>query len=238
MGLQIPIVRARRSLATARPTKLAWYDALSLSVGALSVWPDSSGNGYDTALQGTGTKRPTVTAGQFNGQQTVLFDGGDTLALPSGLYTLTQGDHTIIALAKRNLENATIQRILGAAAGVTARIQFGYTATAGQCNFACNSGGTAVSSSGNTNTNYQLIVGRKTGTTQFISVNNTNSNSDSNGTNVSGTDTFFIGSNRDTDRYLTGGIGEIRIYGYSLSAAELSIELNDMVSRWGGPTLS
>ena len=237
MGLQVPLFRARRSL-NARPQKLAWYDALSLSAGALTVWPDSSGNGYDTASQGTGTKRPTVTANQFNGQQTVLFDGGDTLALPEGLYTLTQGDHTIIALAKRNLENATIQRVLAAAAGVTARIQFGYTATAGLCNFACNAGGTAVTSSGNTNTNYQLIVGRKTGTTQFISVNNTNSNSDSNGTNVSGTDTFFIGSNRDADRYLTGGIGEIRIYGYSLSTAEIRTELDDIVSRWGGPTLS
>ena len=237
MGVQIPIIRARRSLNT-RPVKLAWYDALSLSPGALTVWPDSSGNGYDTTSQGTSTKRPTVTANQFNGQQTVLFDGGDTLALPAGLYTLTQGDHTIIALAKRNSENATIQRVLGAAAGATSRIQFGYTATAGQCNFACNSGGTAVSSSGNTNTNYQLIVGRKTGTTQFISVNNTNSNSDSNGTNVSGTDTFFIGSNRDTDRYLTGGIGEIRIYGYSLSTAEISTELTDMVARWGGPVIS
>jgi hypothetical protein len=67
--------------------------------GAVSSWPDSSGNGW-AAAQATGSKQPTWHRAGINGMPAVKFDGvDDLLVVANQVSTSTAG--TILAVVQR-----------------------------------------------------------------------------------------------------------------------------------------
>lgn len=217
---------------------VAWYDFtqtqyLTLSSTAITQALDRSGNGNHTAVQGTSTKRPTFTASQLNGLSCATFDGGDTLALPSALYSVGASANTIFIVANRTTEAGTAAYPLNMSIAGTQAYYLRFNTTAGEVlflNVAAGSG--AAVKTGNTNTNYQILMGRRSGTTQAVAVNNGAETTNTSATNVTA-DAAYIGSLNDTSSYLTGGIAEILIYNRSLSTAEITQVNNYLANKYG-----
>ena len=220
------------------PNLSFWYDAADAGTitkdgsNLVSQWNDKSGN-RNHATQGTGTKQPTYTLNQQNTLPTLVFDGGDTLVMPSGVYAFANGNQTLFCVAKRNTEAGTVNRLMSMNSGGAAnfRLILGYSSVAASIQYGCNGTGTVASKSGATNTNYQIIQGGLSSTTQSVTFNN---NTKGTGTGAAQTvDSAYIGSNTDTDRYLTGGIGEIIAYARALDATEELTINRYLATKWG-----
>lgn len=204
----------------------AWYDAshasyLSLSGAAITQFLDRSGNGNHTGVQGTSTARAQHAASQINGLPAATFDGGDGYDLPSALYSIPNGANTVFAVAKRTSEDASIDGIFSLREAGNARLVLFYLNTAGNISYRSNQGGTVVSQSGNTNTNFQILHGRRSGTTQAVTANGQAETTDTNGLDESGCDGGRIGEG-STGLYLTGSLAELLIYNRSLSVREIA----------------
>lgn len=217
---------------------LVWYDFsesayLTLVSTAITQALDRSGNGNHTSVQGTSTKRPTWAAAQKNGRSTATFDGGDTLACPSALYAVPNGANTIFMVAKRNTEAGTAVYPFNISTGGVQRYYLRFNSVAGQVLFLNAAAGSGAVTATGTNTNYQILMGRRSGTTQACAVNNGAEATNTSGTNVTDADGAYIGSLADTGNYLIGGIGEILIYTKSLSTAEIAAVNNYLSKKWG-----
>lgn len=221
----------------------AWYDFtksefLTLSATAITQALDRSGNGNHTAVQGTSTKRPTFASNQLNGLPLATFDGGDTLDLPSALYVLPNGAWTVFVVSKRNSETANANRLVSFTEGGLERANLSYGSAAGNVGFASRTAaGGGVASTGNTNTNYQILTAFRSGTTQSVQVNNGTATTNSGGLSESGIDAGHIGSLADASGYLTGGIAEILLYNRALTAGEI-VQVNTYLSRKYAITIS
>lgn len=76
---------------------LAWYRGDDVAAGAVSSWPDQSGNAND-ALQATGANQPLAVANVLNGHAGISFSGNPkvlTVASPVGL-DVTTGLHIFV----------------------------------------------------------------------------------------------------------------------------------------------
>ena len=222
-------------MPTQRPDLKLWldaYDASTITESGLAVsqWNDKSGQG-NHATQGTGSAQPTYAPNTLNGKAVLTFDGGDFLDIPSGLYTIPNGDNTVFVVSKRNTETGSQEQLLTfVQTGVAARLGIQYPATAGRVSYFNQfNGGTAPENTGNTNTNYQILTGFRSGTTQSISVNGNTAVSNADATSSALTDVIYLGSSQGI-LYLTGGIAEVLIYARALSAAEI-IMVNTYLSR-------
>ncbi len=218
-----------------------WYDASDVSTltkdgfNKINQWHDKSGNKYH-ATQGIYSKQPTHSINQQNLLPCITFDGSNTLIMPSGTFSIVTNNNTIFAVSKRDTETSAIARIISMTNGATNfRYTLGYHSNPGTIQFASNSTGNVVNSTGANNTNYQIIMGRLSGSTQYISYNNTQ---ELGGTGSTTTVTgAYIGSNTDTDRYLIGGIAEMIIYNRALTTQE-NISVYKYLSRKWGIALS
>lgn len=84
----------------------AWYQADTLSAGAVASWPDVSGNSRD-ATQGTAGNRPVATATVLNGKTVVRFTKASAHYLQSPTFTALAQPNTIFVVAK--FASATVQ---------------------------------------------------------------------------------------------------------------------------------
>ena len=219
------------------PGLAAWYDAadtatITSSSGAVSQWNDKSGNNYHVT-QGTGASQPGTGGSTLNGLNVLTFDGGDHLVMPSGLYTIPNGDNATFAVAKITTEAATTQYLFSMTEAGSVRNYIRFSPTAGNILFhsaATNLGG--VSNTGNTNTNHQILTGYRSGTTLSMQVNGDTAATNSNGASEPGIDGATIGS-LVAGGFLTGQIAEIFIYSRAPSADEIK-SLNFYLSlKWG-----
>ncbi len=228
------ITRLRREVI--KPRKKAWYNAVGLALGATSQLPDISGNGLHSLVQATANKQPNNTAAQKDGRPALVFDNGDTLALPPSLYPLMNGAHTYLVVAKRATEAAATDVMVSFTEGGNYRGFVRFESTSGQINFAGNtSGSSSATQTGLTNTEFEIVLGRRRGPTQALSVNGGAENVNAFGASEDGIDAAYIGSRADIDSYLAGSIGEIIFYDYSLTAMEARMELQEASQRWGIP---
>lgn len=222
----------------------AWYDFsnssyLTLSATAITQALDRSGNGNHTSVQSTGTKRPTFTTGALNGLSVASFDNGDTLSFSSKptLFAVPNGANTVFTVSKRADEPGVADYVfsLNEGAGNTSgRLRSFFAGTAGSIAYASRTASNnSVNSTGNTNTNYNIIVGRRSSTTQAISVNGGSETTNASGEDESGIDGGWVGSNADSDSYLNGNIAEILVYNRSLSASEISQVAIYLADKWG-----
>lgn len=216
---------------------IAKYNAAVTPTGAVASWLDLSVGGIGAATQATPAKDPICTANQQNGKNTLLFAmaNSTSLMLPSGIYTLANGPSTIFIVAKRNTEDATAQQILAlAATGGANRYNIAYAAASGQIVFRNNAAGTPVTSSGNTNTNYNIITCTRSGVNQAIAVNGSVAVSNALATDQSDVISASIGALGDGfSFFLDGGIGELYVYPRLLSASELARGKLSLSNRWG-----
>lgn len=217
---------------------MAWYDFsdskyLTLSSTAITQALDRSGNGNDTVVQATSTARPTWAANQQNGKASATFDGGDNLELPAAILTLPTANNTVFSVAKRNTEAGTTNYIYSLIeAGVTVNNALNFGSVSGSVNY-FNSAGVAIAKTGVTNTNYQIIAGRISGTTQGISVNGSAETTNASGTYPVTANTAYIGSNGAAQSFLTGAESELIMYNRSLTNAEKAQVERYLSRKWG-----
>jgi hypothetical protein len=88
-------------------TASLWLDAadadtITASAGAVSVWADKSGNGYDVA-QGTGSRQPITGTRTINSVNAIGFDGSDDRL--SGLLGQSVDDVSIFTVSKADSVN-------------------------------------------------------------------------------------------------------------------------------------
>ena len=86
----------------ASDTNTLWEDTSATTPATTVVgrWDDKSGNGYN-ATQATGANQPTLGT-SINGLDSLTFNGTtNTMALPSGLYSVPNGDYTIFVVSKK-----------------------------------------------------------------------------------------------------------------------------------------
>ncbi len=209
---------------------LAWYDLtndayLTLVSTAITQFLDRSGNNNHTDVQGTSTARPTRTLDVINGLQVGTFDGGDKLEMPSAVYAVPNGNNSIFIVVKRTSEDATTDKIISMGeVGVANHFEVGYVATAGQIFFRSNQGGSSVVSTGNTNTDFNIIGCRREGTTQAITINSGAETTNTSGLSAATTDAAFIGQNAGGASFiLKGQVAEIIVYNRCLSAVEMAL---------------
>jgi hypothetical protein len=213
---------------------LAWYDAsdattITESSGNVSQWDDKSDNA-NHATQGTGGIQPETDVNTQNGKNVLLFDGDDYMLMPSGVYSVMNGANTMFVVSRS--DNANVQdSILNWDAGSTVG-GLRYKATAGSIEFS-NGVFAGVTSTGNTETNFNIIMGRRSGTTAAISINGATETTNTTAVNAASTrasiGTFGAGG-ADT---LTGDIAEIIIYNASLSASDISLVNTYLSNKWG-----
>lgn len=212
----------------------AWFDASDLStidVDTTFTWSDKSGNGNDATAT---TTQPASGATTENGKNVLDFDGSESLTLPSALYTIPTGDNTIFVAAKRTSEDASLDAVLGMGeSGVNNGYFLVYSSAAGSVIFRNRQIAGTVTSTGNTNTDFQILRGRRSGTTQAVSVNNGTEVTAATATDPTTVDIALIGNSASASLFLDGSIGEIIIYNRSLSTAEYTQVENYLANKWG-----
>lgn len=216
-------------------TPKLWVDALRTPLGAVASWTDLSGYG-NHPTQGTGAQQPINTANQQGGKPTLLFTGtnSSSLTLPSGLFLVPNGNNTVFAVAKRNTESGAAVKVVEITKAGAQRLELGYNSASGGVGYQSRAGvGSGVSSTGNTNTNYQILTGFRSGTTQSVQVNNGTAVTNTSGANESTCDGGNIGSLAGATNFLTGGIAEIIIYPYAVSAAGITYLNRYLANKWG-----
>lgn len=217
----------------------AWYDTslatyLTLDGSAITQLLDRSGNSNDTDVQATGSKRPNFNSTGLNGLGIAECDGGDTLELPSALYTIPSTVNTIIAVARRTSEDASVDSILTMSESGATRFDLAFDSTAGQLNYRSNDIASGdVQKSGATNTDWQIIVGRRdTVGDQAVSFNNGTEATNSNAVNEPGIDSAFIGSANDSSNFLIGDFAEILLYSTLLPTGDTFVLSEYMSQKW------
>lgn len=93
------------------PTDIAnlalWLDAsdtatITQAAGLVSQWNDKSGLS-NHVTQGTGARQPTTNSSTINGLNALNCPAGNKLMLmPSGLYSIPNGNNTVFAVTKQN----------------------------------------------------------------------------------------------------------------------------------------
>lgn len=219
---------------------VAWYDGSNTPTGAVSSWTDLSGNA-NHATQGTGSAQPTCTASQLNNKNTLLFDGGDRLNLPSALYTIPNSNNTIFVVSA-GTSNTTQQDAIGFAVAGSSRtlIRYNMDGVQNRLGYKSSSDTNLTNAAKFTTSNvavYKIISAYRSGTTQSISSNNTLGASNTNASNAIGIDGAQIGATGAGASMLTGGIAEILIFNFTLSSTEI-IQVNRYLSNKWGITIS
>jgi len=210
-----------------------WLDADDSSTitevaGAVSQWNDKSGQG-NNVTQGTGSAQPTTNATTQSEKNVLDFDGGDNFSVPAGVFSIPGGPNTVFIVAKRTTETAAIEGLMALdRSGVATDWSVEFNATSGSVDYK-NAG--VVTSAGNTNTNFQIIHGFRSGTTVSVDVNNGTPTTDTTGADRAAVDVGFIGTRGANN--LTGSIAEIIIYNRSLSSAEITNVETFLANKWG-----
>lgn len=215
-----------------------WLDAADLNSitkdgsNNVSQWTDKFGN--SNATQGTGANQPVYTANILNNKPIIRFGGNDFLNLASAIHTLTNNNNTCFVVANTTTTNAT-QRLLSMSEAGSSRYNLQFDSTVGQISFQSrNAFGSAVSIGSMTETNFNIIRGRRAGTTQAITFNAGTEQTNASGADESGIDAATIGAFTDgTTNPLTGDIAEIIIYEKSLSESEIRSVEQYLSLKWG-----
>ena len=234
-GWDASFIARRDNIAPRLSGLTAWYDFsdstyLTLSSTAIRQALDRSGNGNDTAVQGTGSARPTFTASQINGLSAGVFDGGDTLALPAALYTIPAGNNTIFTVAApTDLGQGAVIEFSESADSVET-IRYGLTTNSvAYKNYTAP--GILESLTFDTLVPNIITVFRS-GTTESISINGGTAVTDSSGGNVTGISSAYLGSSAGDVPFFTGKLGEVLVYNRALTAAEITSVQNYLSAKW------
>ena len=193
---------------------------------------DKSGNGND--LTAAGGNRPTWTANQLSSLPTLNFDGSQEMVIPSGLFSIPNGNFTTFIVSQRASESGSSEVLINLSTGTTAQHFVLYAASSGVIS-ATNrtTGSLAVSITGNTLTDYNIIRNRRSGVGQALAVNGSTEETNLSATSSATIDSGDIGASNASNLLLTGNIAEMLIYSRSLSTAELATVEIYLADKWG-----
>lgn len=221
------------------PTDLAglqlWLDAddsdsIKQTSNSVFRWEDKSGNNNNVP-QGTGSAQPTTNVSTQNGKNVIDFDGGDTLIVPSALFSIPTGDNTIFVVSKRTSETAAIESLFNLRESTNNRYFIIYSSVSGQIDF--RNGTTSVGKGSLTNTNFQILRGRRNGTTEAVTANRASETTSTNAVDEAGIDAGFIGGLTGSSSRLIGSIAEIILYNRSLTTEEIGFVESYLTNKWG-----
>lgn len=200
------------------------YAALSaLALDRISQWNDISGEG-NHLTQATALSRPIFTPAKLNSQATATGDAASTMVVPSGLWGLSNGPNTIMAVSNRTLAAAAINRIFTLGASGSTRTSLDYTATANTLDYQSrNAAGSGVTDASFTETAFIISCGYRSGTTQSIQVNNDAATTNTNGANSSAvTEGAIFSASLGSTNFLTGNIAKLLIWNRLLNPGEIT----------------
>lgn len=213
------------------PEGVLWLDAadsttITLNGATVSQWADKSGNA-NHATQSTDIKQPTYTYAGQNNRNVITFDGtSDEMILPSGVYSIPNGNNTGFVVIKQSI-GSTPERIINlSVSGTKYLIQYG----SNNFRFYNNLSFDFVAISATT-TNYNIVTYSLDLPLQSISVNGGVSNTDLAGVFVPGIDAALIGSSGGGN-FLTGNIAEIIIFNRSLTTTERKFIKSYLSYKW------
>jgi len=224
-GLPAAVLRLDASV----PGSITHDASISATAGLVSQWNDVNGNGVNVT-QGTGSAQPTTGVYTQNLLNCIYFDGGDFFNVPSSLYTLTEGDLTIVAVTQQHTGNLN-QRIATAAISGSSKMVSEYTA-GGDVNFYNTAAQDGVLKS-LTETQMNIVTQFRSGATQSIQVNNGTATTDSAGAAVTGINQFKIGSNgAGSSLFFKGWMCEVIFYNKILTTAQLTTLYTQLNTKW------
>jgi len=198
--------------------------------GAVSQWADLSGNA-NHATQGTAGNRPTTGTRTLNGLNVLDFDGtNDGLVLPSGLYSIPNGNYTVFVVNASDATNtASRQTITGESAAfiVNFGVQYGPIASP---NFLGYGGGTAAGGTVARDTvGHIFAISKGVATNLYFDGGSEFSTVAANTTAINMT----IGYSPSYGDFWDGTFAEILIYDTDLSASDKNLVGNYLADKWG-----
>lgn len=203
-----------------------WFDASDILTqtytgNEVSSWRDKSGN-FNDLTQGIASSQPKTLTNSLNNLNTITFDGiDDYMVMPSGLYSICNGNNTTFVVSKRNIESGVANRVINMGVGTSSRYFIAYSNAIGGINYqSSNTTSQNVQINGITNTNFNIICGRRNSTTQGISINGSTEKTNSLGANESGINLGYVGCSLSLTAFLQGQIAELIIYDKALSNTE------------------
>jgi hypothetical protein len=213
-----------------------WLDASDASTitssgspATVSQWDDKSGNGRNVT-QGTAANQPTTGSTTQNGLNVLVFDGSnDSLASANGALQLA--DLTAFCVARSQTASRTI---CGVSHATTHSSPFWrwvfYHAGANTLTVQINGVARAGFGAIYTVTGRLFVLDTAAGDSWV----NTSFNNDAVGaTNTYPNSTpFFVGANASNGEVLNGHVGEIVVYGRSLSADERALVTGYLQQKW------
>lgn len=215
-----------------------WLDAaddntITKSSGLVSQWNDKSSNGFNVT-QGTGANQPETDSVTQNSLNVLDFDQTDFLIIPSGFYTISNGANTVFCVNKTD-DNNRLQILIGTAELGSTRMDLRHSATIGTITYQSRTAsGSGVDKTGITETDFNIMMGRRTGTTQAIAFNGGAEATNTNGADEAGVDAASVGGFDESTTFgFDGQIAEIIVYDRSLSAAEITAVNQYLSTKWG-----
>lgn len=222
---------------SASPLPLAvWFKADSLSGltsgTAVSLWPDSTGNGYD-AIQTLGASRPTYIAGAINGMPAVRFASGSSSYL--WFYRPVQDDFTMIFLYQSSQGISTGTSFWNGAGLINGE----QSGTVSDFGVSLNASGQILAGTGNPDTSMHSGTGLNDGRPHVVTfrrvrgtgaialyVDSTTAAITTGGTqSLTAPNTLVMGAQGVLNNFLSGDIAEAQIYSAALLDSDrLSVE--------------
>jgi len=162
-------------IPTILPNLGLWLDGADMTTqtvisGRVSVWADKGPEAH-MIKENTHVKRPQTGVDKLNGLNVLTLNGAQRMVIPAGLYDVPMGNNTIFVVSRRTTETQKAVRIFSLTKTASLRYHLDYSSSAGEMSFQNSSNYGGVYSKGNTNTDYQIIRGRRSGTEHSLAVN-------------------------------------------------------------------
>lgn len=222
------------------PTQLTglalWLDAadastITQSAGVVSQWNDKSVNGNNATA--SGTQQPATGVNTLNGNNVLTYDGvNDFMALPSGLYTPLGNEDNTVFVVLATLSSTANQRFFYSrdATVYGGWLDFGGGAKSIKFDFNTSDG---VGNHITPDTNAHIVGFRRTGSSMMIFYDGPRGSSLA-PSNISLTALNLGRTGPDTPRdWFNGYMGEVIVYGRSLTTAEINQVTAYLTAKWG-----
>lgn len=213
----------------------AWFQADTLSAGAVATWPDVSGNARD-ATQATAGNRPVATAAVRNGRTVVRFTRASAHYLQTATFSTIAQPNTIFVVGKFN--NTTAQNEVFVDGETQRTIFYGSSGSVPSAKVLKLQAGILYEAI-QTDTNYHIYEAHANGSTSEVQIDG--------GPVFAGRTTSSTGLDRvnigvaqgpSTSFCLDGDIAEIIVFDKTLSKAERARVRRYLAHKWGFPTAS
>ena len=222
-----------------------WLDASDSSTivssgSTVTTWRDKSGLG-NNAIQLGSTTLPTTGINTANGRNVVTFGGAATMQIGAsgtpglGVTGIPSADNTSFIVVRSNQDLATQTILWMGIAGVPGTIRYfhKFSSNSGLVTFNNATTNVAVTASGVTKSNLNILTSSLSLPTQSISLNNGAAVTNASGVYSADSNLASLGALNGTTQFLNGDIAEIIMYNRALSSTEISNINKFLSAKWG-----